>query len=45
MLAAAGLGSPPEHALISLLALNGLRYRKQPVPTSSTSAWNAATGR
>ncbi len=25
MLAAAGLGSPPQHALISLLALNGLR--------------------
>jgi hypothetical protein len=25
MLVAAGLGPPPEHALISLLALNGLR--------------------
>ena len=25
LLVAAGLGSPPEHALISLLALNGLR--------------------
>jgi site-specific recombinase XerD len=43
ILVAAGLGPPAEHALISLLALNGLRVSKPPAPTSSTWAWNAAT--
>jgi len=40
LLVAAGVGSPAEHALISLLALNGLRSPRQPAPISSTSAWN-----
>jgi len=31
LLVAAGLGSPPEHALISLLALNGLRVSEATV--------------
>ena len=44
LLVAAGLGSPIEHALISLLALNGLRVSEAPAPTSSTWAWNAGTG-
>jgi hypothetical protein len=35
MLAAAGLGSPPEHTLISLLPLNGL----WPVAVSGRAAW------
>ena len=43
LLVTAGLGSSTEHALISLLALNGLRSRRRPVPTSSTWAWNAGT--
>jgi Phage integrase, N-terminal SAM-like domain len=38
LLAAAGLGPPAGHALISLLALNGLRYRRLPAPASSTWA-------
>ena len=41
LLVAAGLGPPTEHALISLLALNG----KPLAPTSSTSAWTVGTGR
>jgi len=45
LLVAAGLGSAPEHALISLLALNGLRVSEPPAPTSSTWAWTAGTGR
>ena len=44
LLVAAGLGSPFEHALISLLALNGLQVSRLPAPTSSTWAWSAATG-
>ncbi len=44
LLVAAGLGPPLEHALISLLALNGLRSPKLSAPTSSTWAWNAGTG-
>ena len=44
LLVAAGLGPPPEHALISLLALNGLRVSEPPARISSTWAWNAATG-
>ena len=35
---------PFEHALISLLALNGLRVSRPPVPISSTWALNGATG-
>jgi len=39
---AAGLGPPTEHALISLLALNGLRVSEATALTSSTWASNAA---
>jgi site-specific recombinase XerD len=35
LLVAAGLGASAEHALISLLALNGLRSRRPPARTSS----------
>jgi hypothetical protein len=42
LLVAAGLGVPPEHALISLLALNGLRSPRPLAPASSTWAWSAA---
>ena len=35
LLVAAGLGPPTEHALISLLALNGCASRKLPAPTST----------
>ncbi len=44
MLVAAGLGTAAEHALISLLALNGLRVSEPPARTSRTWASNAATG-
>ena len=44
LLVAAGLGTAGEHALISLLALNGLRFWRQPARTSSTWAWDAGTG-
>jgi integrase len=44
LLVAAGLGSPGEHALVSLLALNGLRVLKPPAPTSRTWASSAGTG-
>ena len=44
LLVAAGLGPPAEHALISLLALNGLRCPRLPARTSSTWDLNAATG-
>jgi len=44
LLVAAGLGTPGEHALISLLALNGLRVSEATTLTSSTWAWNAANG-
>jgi integrase/recombinase XerD len=45
LLVAAGLGPPLEHALISLLALNGLNGRRRPPAlTSSTWAWSAGTG-
>ena len=43
MLVAAGLGGARDHALISLLALNGLRVAKRSAPTSRHSASNAAT--
>ncbi len=43
LLVAAGLGPAAEHALISLLALNGFGYRRPPVPASSTWAWSEAT--
>ena len=45
LLVAAGLGPPCEHALISLLALNGLRSPRPPALTSSSSARSAGTGR
>jgi integrase/recombinase XerD len=45
LLVAAGLGTAAEHALISLLALNGLRVSEAPAPTSRPWAWNAGTGR
>ena len=44
LLVAAGLGPPAGHALISLLAPNGLRVSEATVPTSSTWAWSAGTG-
>jgi hypothetical protein len=44
MLVAAGLGPPPEHALISLLALNGLRVSEATGADIEHLAWNAATG-
>jgi hypothetical protein len=43
LLVAAGLGPPLEHALISLLALNGLRVPEARAPTSSTWGWTAGT--
>jgi integrase/recombinase XerD len=36
LLVAAGLGPSAEHALVSLLALNGLRVSRRLGPTSST---------
>jgi site-specific recombinase XerD len=45
LLVAAGLGPPAEHALISLLALNGLRVSEPPALTSKHSASSMATGR
>ena len=45
LLVAVGLGPPAEHALISLLALNGLRFPKPPAPTSRPWASSAGTGR
>ena len=45
LLVTAGLGLPPEHALISLLALNGLRSPKPPVPASSILGSSGDTGR
>jgi integrase/recombinase XerD len=44
LLVASGPGPPAGHALISLLALNGLRYRRPPALTSSTWGSSAATG-
>ncbi len=44
LLVAAGLGPATEHALISLLALNGLRVSRRWERTSSTWVWNAGTG-
>jgi integrase/recombinase XerD len=40
----AGLGSPLEHALISLVALNGLRVSDATARTLGTWAWTAGTG-
>ena len=45
MLVAAGLASARDHALISVLALNGLRVSEAIGATSKTSAWSAATAR
>jgi integrase/recombinase XerD len=44
LLVAAGLGTPGEHALISLLALTGCGSPKPPARTSSTWASSAGTG-
>jgi hypothetical protein len=43
-LVAAGLGPAAVHALIWLLALNGLRSPKPPARTPRPSAWSEATG-
>jgi hypothetical protein len=45
LLVAAGLGTAGEHALISLLALNGCGSPRLSELTSSTWAWSAGTGR
>jgi integrase/recombinase XerD len=45
ILVAAGLGAAAEHALISLLALNGLRSPRPRAPTSRRWAPSAGTGR
>ena len=45
LLVAAGLVPPLEHALVSLLALDGLRSPRPLAPTSSTWVWSAGTGR
>jgi site-specific recombinase XerD len=42
-LVAAGLGPAVEHALISLLALNGLRSQKRPAPISKPLASSVYT--
>ena len=44
MLVAAGLGSPAEHALISLLALNGLRVSEAPGADIEHLGRSAGTG-
>jgi site-specific recombinase XerD len=44
LLVTAGLGHVRDHALLSLLALNGLRCPKPPAPTSNTSVSNGAIG-
>ena len=44
LLVAAGLGTPRDHALISLLALKGCGFRRLLAPTSSTWASSAGTG-
>jgi hypothetical protein len=41
---AAGLGPLGEHALVSLLALNGLRVPEATGPAPGTWAWNAGAG-
>ena len=43
LLVAAGLGPPTEHALISLLALNGLRVSEATTPALRRSASSAGT--
>ena len=45
LLVAAGLGQPAEHALISLLALNGLRVSEATGANIEAWALSAATGR
>jgi integrase/recombinase XerD len=45
LLVAAGLGPPAEHALISLLALNGLRVSEATGADIEHLAWSAGTGR
>jgi len=41
----AGLGSPRDHAVASLLALNGLRISEAWAPTSTTWTSSEVTGR
>jgi len=43
LLVAAGPGVPNEHALMSLLAINGLRISEASAPISTSSALNADT--
>jgi integrase/recombinase XerD len=43
ILATAGLSSPRDHALVSVLALNGLRVSE--APTSTPSVWSVAIAR
>jgi integrase/recombinase XerD len=43
LLVAAGLGTAPEHALISLLAINGLWISEASVPTSTSLDSSAGT--
>jgi integrase/recombinase XerD len=45
LLVAAGLGPPAEHALISLLALNGLRVSQAAGADIQALGWSAGTGR
>jgi integrase/recombinase XerD len=45
LLVAVGLGPPAEHALISLLALNGLRVSEATGATSRPWASSGGTGR
>jgi hypothetical protein len=45
LLVSAGLASAREHALVSLLALNGLRVSRRSELTSRRSASNAGTAR
>jgi integrase len=44
LLVAAGLGTPGEHALISLLALNGMRVSEATGADIEHLAWSAGTG-
>ena len=44
LLVAAGPGPSAEHALISLLALNGLRVSGATAPISRRWGWSAGTG-
>ena len=45
LLVAAGLGAAAEHALISLLAINGLRISEASAPISTSLGLSAVTAR